>query len=39
MFRGWRERRMFESTEQRACDQARVIRKNGWLSEPELEAI
>ena len=30
---------MLESTEQRACDQARAIRKNGWLSEPELEAI
>ena len=30
---------MFESTEQRVCDQARAIRKNGWLSELELEAI
>ena len=30
---------MFESTEQRVCDQARTIRKNGWLSELELEAI
>ena len=30
---------MFESTEQRVCDQARAIRKSGWLSELELEAI
>ena len=30
---------MLESTEQRACDQARAIRKNGLLLEPELEAI
>ena len=30
---------MFESTEQRVCDQARARRKNGWLSELELEAI
>ena len=30
---------MFESTEQRVCDQARAIRKNGWLSQLELEAI
>ena len=30
---------MFESTEQRVCDQVRAIRKNGWLSELELEAI
>ena len=30
---------MFESTEQRVCDQARAIRRNGWLSELELEAI
>ena len=28
-----------ESTEQRVYDQARVIRKNGWLSEVELDAI
>ena len=39
MYREWRERGMFESTEQRVCDQARAIRKNGWLSELELEAI
>ena len=30
---------MFESTEQRVCDQERAIRKNSWLSEFELEAI
>ena len=30
---------MFESTEQRVCDQVRAIRKNDWLSELELEAI
>ena len=28
---------MFESTEQRVCDQARAIRKNEWLSQLELE--
>ena len=39
MFKEWRDRGMFESTEQRVCDQARAIRKNGWLSELELEAI
>ena len=39
MFREWKERRMFESTEQRVCDQAKAIRKNGWLSELELEVI
>ena len=30
LFRKWRERGMFESTEQRVCVQARAIRKNGW---------
>ena len=34
-----RERGMFESTEQYVCDQARAIRKNGWLSELELKPI
>ena len=29
MFREWKERGMFESTEQRVHDQARAIRKNG----------
>ena len=39
MFREWRVRGMFDSTEQRISDQARAIRKNGWLSELELETI
>ena len=39
MFREWRERGMFDSTEQRISDQARAIKKNGWLSELELEMI
>ena len=39
MFREWRDRVLFESTEQRVCDQARAIRKNGWLSQLELETI
>ena len=34
-----RERGLFESTEQRVCDQARAITKNGWLSQLELEVI
>ena len=32
-------RGMFECTEQRIGDQARAIKKNGWLSDLELEAI
>ena len=32
-------RGLFESTEQRVCDQARAIRKNGWLSQLGLETI
>ena len=39
MFREWKDKGTFESTEQRVCDQARAIRKNGWLSELELEMI
>ena len=39
MLREWRDRGLFESTEQRVCDQARAIRKNGWLSQLELETI
>ena len=39
MFREFREKGMFKLTEQRLCDQSRAIRKNGWLSELELEAI
>ena len=30
---------MLKSTEQLVCDQARAIRKNGWLSQLELETI
>ena len=39
MMREWKEHGMFDTTEQRLCDQARAIRKNGWLSELELEEI
>ena len=39
MFRIWQEIGPFESTEQRVCDQARAIRKNGWLSEVEIELL
>ena len=35
----WKEHRGFEITEERLCDQARAIRKNGWLSDLELENI
>ena len=31
MFRKWRNKGLFESTKKRVCDQARAIRKNGWL--------
>ena len=37
--RMWQEIGLFESTQQRICDQARAIRKNGWLSELEIEVI
>ena len=37
MFIEWGETGIFESTEQRVCDQARPIRNNGCLSELELE--
>ena len=39
VFKVWQEIGPFESTEQRVCDQARAIRKNGWLSEIEIELI
>ena len=32
MFMKWQERGIFDSTEQRICDQAGAIRKNGWLT-------
>ena len=35
----WKDHGVFEITEQRLCDQARAIRKNGWLSDLELENI
>ena len=35
----WKEHGVFEITEQRLCDQERDIRKNGWLSDLELENI
>ena len=35
----WRERQQLEVTEQRLCDQARMIRVNGWLTELELEQM
>ena len=39
MFRVWQETGHFESTVKRICDPARAIRKNGWLSELEIEVI
>ena len=40
MNREWLERGPFgDATEQRICDQARVIRRNGWLMEVELEML
>ena len=38
-FREQRDRGLLKSTEQLVCDQARAIRKNGWLSQLELETI
>ena len=35
----WKERLLFPEAEQRLCDQARMIRKNGWLTPVELEEI
>ena len=39
MCREWRDKRLFESTEQRVCDQARAVKKNGRLSPFEQETI
>ena len=39
MMQEWKEHGVFEITEQGLCDQARAIRKNGWLSDLELENI
>ena len=35
----WKERQGLKVTEQRLCDQARMIRINGWLTELEMNAI
>ena len=37
MMKRWKEHRAFEITEQRLRDQVRDVRKNGWLSDLELE--
>ena len=39
MFRVWQDIGLFEATEQRLRDQLRAIRKNGWLSELEIDVI
>ena len=39
MMQEWKEHGVFEITEQRLCDQARAITKNGLLSDLELENI
>ena len=39
MMQEWKEHGVFEISEQRLCDQARAVRKNGWLSGLELENI
>jgi len=39
MMQEWKKHGIVEITEQRLCDQARAIRKNGWLSDLELENI
>ena len=39
MFGFWKEMGVFEISEQRLADQARVIKLNEWLSEVELEEI
>ena len=39
MFGIWKETYVFEITEQRLANQARMIRVNEWLSAVELEEI
>ena len=39
MHKAWRERGMFDLSEQRLCDQAKAIRKNIWFTMVELEEI
>ena len=35
----WEERQGLKVTEQRLCDQARIIRMNRWLTELEMNVI
>ena len=35
----WKERQGLKVTEQRLCDQARMIRMNEWLTEAEMNVI
>ena len=35
----WKERQGLKVTEQRLCDQAKMIRMNGWLTGLEMNAI
>ena len=39
MYNIWKEQYGTEKTEQRLCDQARMIRKNVWITKLELESI
>ena len=39
MMQEWKEHGVFEITKQRLCDQAKAIRRNGWLSNLKLENI
>ena len=39
MYNTWKERQGFNITEQRLCDQARMIRKNEWLTTLDFEDI
>ena len=39
MYSTWTERQSFHVTEQRLCDEARMIRKSGWLAELQLAVI
>ena len=39
MMQEWKEHGFFEINEQRLSDEARAIRKNGWLSDLVLENI
>ena len=35
----WKERQGLKVTEQRLCDQTRMIRMNGWVTELEMNVI